>query len=44
MTEEREAKVDFIDLGSATAQTKGNGGTIVVDAPQPRPLLGTLVD
>ncbi|MBB3941745.1 hypothetical protein GGR39_003426 [Novosphingobium fluoreni] len=44
MTQETKTETDLIDLGSATAQTQGNGGAIVPDAPQPRQLTGMLVD
>jgi hypothetical protein len=44
MTQDTQTEADFIDLGSATTQTQGNGGAIVPDAPQPRQLTGMLVD
>jgi len=44
MTEAHESEIEFIDLGSATAETRGNGGAIVPDAPQMRQLFGSLTD
>lgn len=44
MTEESEIDAEFIDLGAATVETRGDGGSIVPDAPQPRLQTGILAD
>jgi hypothetical protein len=44
MTQGPELDAEFIDLGAATTETRGNGSGIVPDAPQPRLGTGILAD
>lgn len=44
MTEQSEMELEFVDLGTATGETQGNGEGFVPDAPQPRSLIGALSD